>query len=110
MPETRASKIDDAVLLNPVARPSTAPDLLASFQSSETAALSQLRNLGPTKGKENGVVVDLTSEGVSSDGVEVVERVEDVIESGRPKRGAAKRAMEGFPKKPPRGKKARSSK
>lgn len=111
MPETRASRIDDAILLNPVARLTTTPDLLASFQSNETAAMSQLRNLGSPKekGKENGIVIDLTSDGLSSDGVEVLERVGEVVGSGRPRRGAAKRAMERFPKKPLPGKKARKS-
>ncbi|KAK4693346.1 hypothetical protein P7C70_g8944, partial [Phenoliferia sp. Uapishka_3] len=133
MPETRSSLINDAVLLNPVYKPRQ--DLLSTFQTNEAHNLSEIRNLASPpkgqaqsteKGKGKGkaiVTIDLCSSSPSPEKVvakpveaEIAEKVagEPVVlevTGGRPKRQAAKRAAEGFPKKaaPATTKKARKN-
>lgn len=106
LPETRASLINDAVLLNPVVQPPRG-DLLSTFQANEAQNLDQIKNLGSPKGKGKAVVtVDLVSSSPAPAPAPVEEKP---VNSGRPKRGAAKRAAEGFPKKPAPTKKGRKT-
>lgn len=89
MPETRQSRIDDPVLLNPVYAESRR-DLIGDFQRGEKESLASMRGKGKAVQSDGG---SGTESGVGA-GVEI-----PVVEGGRPRRASAKRAMEGFPKK-----------
>ncbi|KAL8281470.1 hypothetical protein RQP46_006154 [Phenoliferia psychrophenolica] len=116
MPETRASLINDAVLLNPVYKPPL--DLLATFQANAAETIAQIKSAGSPekdkdvvagKGKGKAIVtIDLVESSPAPPEKEAVQEAQEES-GGRPKRGAAKRAAEGFPKKPAPGKKARKT-